>query len=270
MSTDLLEHTGERMIPQASVPEIFWEHVHRYRFAKRFVRNKRVLDIACGEGYGAFGLLRAGAASVVGVDISEEACENARQEYGIDARCGSAESIPIPDASVDVVVSFETIEHLADPARFVREAKRVLAPRSGVFIVSTPNRPVYNRSGGRNPFHCAELDEREFRTLLQGQFTNVSVWSQASANARFWSPRCFSAHDSLWRGVRGFWFLRRLIHKSSPWEVADQATRENPDKAILADDPWRVNFLNPCFVRKRSPWSGESPTYLIAVCRNPY
>src|SRR5437870_2487376 len=88
MSIDVLEHTGERMIPQASVPEIFWEHVHRYRFAKRFVRNKRVLDIACGEGYGAFGLLRAGSASVVGVDISEEACANARQKYGIDARCG--------------------------------------------------------------------------------------------------------------------------------------------------------------------------------------
>src|SRR5436305_7763381 len=107
MSSDLLEHTGERMIPEASVPEIFWEHVHRYRFAKRFVRDKRVLDIACGEGYGAFGLLRAGAASVVGVDISEEACDNARQKYGIDARCGSAEAIPLPDASVDVVVSFE-------------------------------------------------------------------------------------------------------------------------------------------------------------------
>jgi SAM-dependent methyltransferase len=267
MSTDVLEHTGERMIPEASVPEIFWEHVHRYRFAKRFVRNKRVLDIACGEGYGAFGLLRAGATSVVGVDISEDACGNAKQKYGIDARCGSAESIPLPDTSVDVVVSFETIEHISDPARFVREAKRVLTP-SGAFIVSTPNRPVYNRNGEHNPFHCAELDEAEFITLLKGQFRDVSVWSQASTNARFWSPRCFSASQCPWRSVRGFWFLRKLIHRYSPWEIADDTARKNPDRAIGEDDSWRVNFLNPCFVRKRSYWSGESPTYLIAVCRN--
>ncbi len=231
------------------------------------MRNKRVLDIACGEGYGAFGLLRAGSASVVGVDISEEACANARQKYGIDARCGSAESIPLPDASVDAVVSFETIEHIVNPARFVREVKRVLT-RSGVFIVSTPNRPVYNRNGEHNPFHCAELDEGEFKALLKEQFRDVSVWSQASTNARFWSPRCFSAHQCLWRSVRGFWFLRKLIHSRSPWEIADDAARKNPDSAILADDPWRVNFLNPCLVRKRSLWSGESPTYLIAVCRN--
>src|SRR5206468_782073 len=78
------------------------------------------------------------------------ACANARQKYGIDARCGSAESIPLPDASVDVAVSFETIEHIVNPARFVREAKRVLARTSGIFIVSTPNRPVYNRNGERN------------------------------------------------------------------------------------------------------------------------
>ena len=72
------------------------------------------------------GLLRAGAASVVGVDISEEACDNARQKYGIDARCGSAEAIPLPDASVDVVVSFETIEHVPDAEALVLEIRRVL------------------------------------------------------------------------------------------------------------------------------------------------
>src|SRR6266576_1247061 len=84
MDTASLAYTGERMIPEKAESATFWEHIYRYRFATRYVRNKRVLDIACGEGYGSFGLLRAGSASVVGVDISEEACANARQKYGID------------------------------------------------------------------------------------------------------------------------------------------------------------------------------------------
>src|SRR5687767_6601798 len=98
---DCMEDTGERMLPETTSAVTFWEHIYRYRFAARFVRGRRVLDIACGEGYGAAALLRAGAASVIGVDISEEACEHARQKYGIDARPGSAEQIPLPSQAVD-------------------------------------------------------------------------------------------------------------------------------------------------------------------------
>src|SRR5437667_10028853 len=113
-----LEDTGERMIPESTPAAPFWEHIYRYRFATRFVRGRRVLDIACGEGYGAAALARAGAARVIGIDLSEEACEHARQKYGVDARSGDAHRIPLPDRSVDVIVSFETIEHLNTPAAF--------------------------------------------------------------------------------------------------------------------------------------------------------
>src|SRR5579864_1905821 len=88
-----LENSGERMVPEVSGGYTFWEHVYRYAFACRFVRGKRVLDIACGEGYGAAALMKAGATRVVGVDISEEVCRHACNRYGLEAKQGTAEDI---------------------------------------------------------------------------------------------------------------------------------------------------------------------------------
>ncbi len=72
------------------------------------------------------------------------------------------QAIPLPDRSIDLVVSFETIEHVDDPAAFLRECARVLVP-DGMLIVSTPNRPVYSGEGTQNPFHRLEFDERGVR-----------------------------------------------------------------------------------------------------------
>src|SRR6266704_1151086 len=113
------DNAGERMVPEVSGGMTFWEHVHRYAFACRFVAGKRVLDIACGEGYGSAALQKAGAAQVIAVDISDSACAHARAKYGVDARPGAAERIPLPDGSADVVVTFETIEHVPNPERFL-------------------------------------------------------------------------------------------------------------------------------------------------------
>src|SRR5437879_3140866 len=109
------------MVPESAGTPTFWEHIYRYAFASRFVKGKRVLDIACGEGYGAAALQKAGAAHVIGVDISESVCLHARTKYGLDARPGTAEQIPVADESVDVIVSFETIEHVPDTAHFLDE-----------------------------------------------------------------------------------------------------------------------------------------------------
>ena len=167
----------ERMVPDEAHARIFWEHIARYRFAKDFVSGKRVLDIACGEGYGAAALVKAGAASVTGVDISPEICEHARRRYGLDARTGDAQAIPLPDRSIDLVVSFETIEHVDAPATFLGECARVLVPE-GTLIVSTPNRPVYSGKGGQNPFHRLEFDEGEFVDLLCSRFRTVRLYTQ--------------------------------------------------------------------------------------------
>src|SRR5450755_3763115 len=101
----ILEWTGERMVPERCDTGTFSEHAERYRFAARLVAGRDVIDIACGEGYGSAALVKAGASSVIGFDISEETCAHARRKHGIDARVGDAQKIPLPSSSVDIVVS---------------------------------------------------------------------------------------------------------------------------------------------------------------------
>ena len=196
----------ERMMPAEAHARIFWEHVARYRFAKGFVRGQRVLDIACGEGYGAAALARAGAAALVAIDVSPDVCDHARRKYGLDARVGDAQAIPLPNRSIDRVVSFETIEHVDDPARFVGECARVLVS-DGMLIVSSPNRPVYSSEGRQNPFHRHEFDEREFVELLRAEFKAVQLYTQFPRSAAWWSRRSLAAERSPWLGIRGFWRL---------------------------------------------------------------
>ena len=112
-----MEYTGERMVPEGADAYTFWEHIYRYRFAAAWVEGKNVLDIACGEGYGTAAMLRSGAASVIGVDVSPEACEHAARRYGIKTRLGDAQNVPLENASVDTIISFETIEHVSRPEK---------------------------------------------------------------------------------------------------------------------------------------------------------
>ena len=173
MSTKL-EFTGERFVPGVA-GEIVYEHVHRYAFARALVQGKRVLDAACGEGYGS-ALLASVAASVTGVDIDANTVDHARERYraigNLAFVSGSVAALPLADASVDVVVSFETIEHLpADlQPRMLAEFARVLAP-GGCIVLSAPNRVEYSdKRGYANPFHLHEHDRAELDTLLAAHF----------------------------------------------------------------------------------------------------
>ena len=253
----------ERMVPAEAHWRIFWEHVERYRFAKDFARGKRVLDIACGEGYGAAALAKAGALSVVGVDISADVCDQARYTYGIDARAGDALAIPLPDRSIDLVVSFETIEHVEDPAGFLRECARVLIPE-GMIVVSTPNRPIYSSGGKKNPFHRIEFDEIEFLELLSSKFRHVQLYTQFPESAAWWSIRSLPAEHSPWLRIKGFWRLSSWFCPAIRSEVNPEV-RARPDEVILAHDSLLSSLFNPFVVRRRSPRSGERPYILIAV-----
>lgn len=270
---DALEFTGERMVPEKADATNFWEHIYRYRFASNFVRNKRVLDIACGEGYGTAALLEAGARSVVGVDICPATCEHAHQKYGVDARVGSVDQIPLPDRSIDVIVSFETIEHVQEPASFLDECVRILAP-GGMVIMSTPNGEVHHEAGIDNQFHLGELTEEEFMALLSPRFTNWQLFTQRPYSAAWWSIRSFAATKPIWLRMRGAWRLFLKI-REVVWSTlcphiqgeVDEQYREQPVKITLSKDGRLASFVNPYAVRKRARWSRECAWYTVAVAR---
>src|SRR5262249_39483927 len=129
-SEGLAEFTGERVIPGQVDADLLNEHLARYAFAARLSRRKRVLDAGCGSGYGSAGLARI-AASVLGFDRSPEAIAFARAEYtapNLRFEEGDCSALPVPDASIGLVVAFEVIEHLQDWRGFLRESRRALEP----------------------------------------------------------------------------------------------------------------------------------------------
>ena len=156
-------------------------HLSRYQFAAKRVQGKRVLDCACGTGYGVRILHEAGdAAFVVGVDIEPKAIEYACKEHKVDAAtfiCSSGDCLALPKASVDVVTSFETIEHVPDDVALINEFHRVLRP-GGVLIISTPNLwPLAD-----SPHHVREYDCASFIKVLDDKFTCIEVYNQNSGS----------------------------------------------------------------------------------------
>jgi SAM-dependent methyltransferase len=169
-----LPFTGERLT-SAIRGQIEIEHFHRYLYAREFCRQKNVLDVASGEGYGS-ALLAQVAASVTGVEIARDAVDHARASYqtaNLRFVAGDARRLPLDAASVDVVVSFETIEHFAEHDAFLQEVRRVLRP-TGLLILSTPDRDIYSPADTPpNPYHASELSHEEFIALLSRYFEHV-------------------------------------------------------------------------------------------------
>jgi GT2 family glycosyltransferase/ubiquinone/menaquinone biosynthesis C-methylase UbiE/glycosyltransferase involved in cell wall biosynthesis len=163
--------------------EMITEHQQRYLSILPLVEGKRVLDIASGEGYGSNWIAER-AKSVVGVDISEEAIANARGKYqrdNLQFLTGSVAEIPLEDHSVDVIVSFETIEHVDEELQrqFLTEAKRVLT-ENGILVISTPNKLEYSdKRNYSNEFHIKEFYYDEFMDFIGREFSYTKVYNQA-------------------------------------------------------------------------------------------
>ncbi|MDB5988730.1 MAG: hypothetical protein JWQ10_133 [Herbaspirillum sp.] len=176
---DSMAFTGERFVPEEQ-GNIVLEHLHRYLQACEIAEGKTVLDIASGEGYGS-AMLADKALKVIGVDISEEAVEHAKRRYkkdNLSFLAGSCAAIPLPDASVDMIVSFETIEHHDEHEKMMQEFKRVLRP-GGVVIISSPDKQHYSIDPNySNPYHVKELFEQEFKQLVGNYFENVAYFGQ--------------------------------------------------------------------------------------------
>ncbi|MFN0138398.1 MAG: methyltransferase domain-containing protein [Phycisphaerae bacterium] len=149
-------------------------HLNRYMLVREFCNGKRVLDAGCGEGYGSFLMAeRWGAAAVTALDISQSTIDVAGRRFAssrIIYECGECETLDqkLDGQQFDVIVALETIEHLRDPAAFLRAAQRVLAP-GGVIVLSCPNDHWYYRdSRESNPFHVRKFHFDEFRELTEG------------------------------------------------------------------------------------------------------
>jgi SAM-dependent methyltransferase len=183
-----LTFTGERFTPEVR-GAIWYEHWHRYAAVAPLAAGRRVLDAACGEGYGSY-LLASRASQVTGVDIDAAAIAHAGARYAranLAYAQGSVSALPIADGSIDLIVSFETIEHLPAQREMLAEFRRVLAPH-GALVLSSPNRPVYNEAGGvANHFHVKELDRAELKALLDPVFPRQA-----------WHAQRVAAHSLLW------------------------------------------------------------------------
>jgi ubiquinone/menaquinone biosynthesis C-methylase UbiE len=171
--------TGERL-ETFVFNEATIEHLHRYAIAREYVKDKIVLDLACGEGYGA-ALLAQEAKSVIAVDIDNATILRARLKYkmvNLQFLTGKAEAVPGGDSLFDVITYFEALEHSTYHTQIISELKRVLKP-GGVLILSTPERKNYSDlTGYKNPYHITELYEGELKELLSHHFRNCMLLYQ--------------------------------------------------------------------------------------------
>lgn len=180
-----MKYTGERIIPKEEFcgpnTNIYKEHAARYEFASKYIKSKKILDIACGSGYGSEILSKNGAGHITGCDISEESIEYAKKHYqknNIKFVSGDITKLNFKDEEFDCIVSFETLEHAKDQEAVLSELKRVLK-KDGILIISTPNSE--SRTSDEedvNEFHEKELSVQEFKKLLREYFPKFDLFSQ--------------------------------------------------------------------------------------------
>jgi glycosyltransferase involved in cell wall biosynthesis/2-polyprenyl-3-methyl-5-hydroxy-6-metoxy-1,4-benzoquinol methylase len=157
------------------------QHLARYNLLQGKCGGKRVLDVACGEGFGSYLLAEWGAAEVVGVDLSGEAIGKARELFShervkfVQGNAESLDSALSGQAPFDVLACFETIEHISFPALFFEAAKRFLVP-GALIVVSCPNDRCAVDHKGDNPFHVAEYTLEEFQRLTTGHLGAARQW----------------------------------------------------------------------------------------------
>ncbi|PLC52484.1 hypothetical protein CR155_18485 [Pollutimonas nitritireducens] len=251
-----MEFTGERFVPETH-GEIELEHLHRYLLACEIVAGKAVLDIASGEGYGS-AMMAKTAASVIGVDISAEAIEHANTRYlqeNLKFLTGTCSAIPLRDASVDIVVSFETIEHHNEHEQMMSEIRRVLRPE-GVLFISSPDKQNYSiEPDFTNEFHVKELFEQEFKDLLESHFQNTQYFGQRII---YGSGILTDAAETMvvtykrddWDVVRGAGLTKPIywvaIASNGPLPAVPSGIFEESIELVLArkDNDWGIRVEN--------------------------
>lgn len=204
-------------------PWIRHEHIGRYEWACTLIGSCRVIDAACGTGYGSKMMIDHGALRVDGFDVSPEAVEEARAAHGqkeeLRFTVADITRLPVADHSYDAYVCFETIEHVDDDHALLAEAARVLKP-GGKLICSTPNRDLLDPGTSIhdrpfNPFHVREYTLEEFESLLRTHFHTVNYLGQT-----YYDRRYGKALGAVGKGLPGLAVRLHQMRKlcSIPWE----------------------------------------------------
>jgi 2-polyprenyl-3-methyl-5-hydroxy-6-metoxy-1,4-benzoquinol methylase len=226
--------TGERTLPD--IPEEnYWyrRHLAVYEWIAARVGGLRVVDMACGEGYGS-DVLAAGASGVVGVDANPEAHEHARLRYARPNLRFERDLVEGFSEPCDAVVFLQTIEHVEAPGAILEHFGSMLVP-GGVVYVSTPNLLTLAPPGAAksdNPWHVHEYRAAEFRGLCEAHFARVEMRG-------LFHTRKLRAHELAlklgWDGVHGrLGLTRRFYDRFTPAiSASDFALREgNLDRAL--------------------------------------
>ena len=180
-----INFTGECFVPGQTNKMCEAEHYERYLFATNYIVGKEVIDIACGAGYGSHILKKAGAKSVIGLDISLENISHARHKYNepdLGYRCHDAEQ-QLQETDIDVIISFETIEHVNRFELVLRNFYSALKS-SGLLLISSPNRKLTDPYLGPNDkpsfqYHVREFTIDEFKDhLVKAGFFNILIFGQ--------------------------------------------------------------------------------------------
>ncbi len=256
---------SERAIPGVSAHFLMMEARARYSFAKKVLKGySRILDVACGTGYGTAMVSDATKTKeVYGVDISSEAIGFARERYQDDNTTflkANVYDIPFKNEYFDAIVAFEMIEHLDKLSTFLKEADRVLQ-KGGILVVSTPNRLITSPEGDlMSPYHTQEYDPSELKQLLSKHFKDVVIYGQQSTQNATHAHQDFMKSQNARQSFVDIDFLsiRKLIPrplKEQVWKkVGSIFGRQTQEQLKESDFP----------IKKSNVASAQ---YLVALCK---
>lgn len=236
------------------------EHYTRYATVYTACHDKRVLDFSCGEGYGSHLMKTWGAARVVGVDISQDAIDAANERFSSDSVQfikSSAEEIKdnLGDAKFDLIVSFETIEHVQDP-RSMLEAMKSLLAEGGSIVISCPNDLAF--PGIDNPFHLKKYTFEDFKDLCESILGSATSW-------KFGSPvmgHCVAPLNVNQLGSSRLDLLKTLHEANSEvfFAPGQEYSLSSPEKCSYYIGIWGKNIMiNPVTLQAISLWSSIEP-----------
>lgn len=160
-------------------------HFSRYAIARNLVRGKRVLDVACGEGYGSFLLKQAGARHVTGIDISAETIVKAQETFGSEgisfaAMDAASLAESLGDEPFDVIVSIETIEHVSSPESFLHALRKVASADAAIVITCPNDYWYYPEEGMGNPYHTRKYRMEEFQRMTTSVLGDNVQWAMGT------------------------------------------------------------------------------------------